>query len=265
MSVVELAEAPGATRQADSAAVEIRSVSHRFNLSGAQLPVLEAIDLRAERGEFVALLGPSGCGKSTLLRLIAGLEPPTTGSIRVDGVPVQRPDPSRILVFQDPTLFPWATVWNNVATGLEARGVLKKQRARVDAALALVDLAAFADAFPHQLSGGMAQRASLARALVNDPALLLLDEPLGKLDSLTRLTLQSELLRLWQRNGFTALLVTHDVEEALLLSSRIIVLSERPARIKAEFRFDKPYPRHRDDPELVALRRNILGTLGLAT
>jgi ABC-type nitrate/sulfonate/bicarbonate transport system ATPase subunit len=260
-----LAAAQPVAAQQVSVAVDIRTVSHQFRLSGSTLPVLDTIDFSVAAGDFVALLGPSGCGKSTLLRLVAGLEKPTSGSILVDGQVITRPDPSRILVLQDPTLFPWATVWKNVATGLEARGVLKQERARVDSALALVELSAFADAYPHQLSGGMAQRASLARALVNDPALLLLDEPLGKLDSLTRLTLQAELVRLWQRNGFTALLVTHDVEEALLLSSRIIVFSDRPARIKAEFRVDKPYPRHRDDPDLVTLRRSILGTLGLST
>jgi ABC-type nitrate/sulfonate/bicarbonate transport system ATPase subunit len=260
-----LAAAQPVAAQPVSVAVEIRTVSHQFRLSGSTLPVLDTVDFSVAAGDFVALLGPSGCGKSTLLRLVAGLEKPTNGSILVDGQVITRPDPSRILVFQDPTLFPWATVWKNVATGLEARGVLKQERARVDDALALVELSAFANAYPHQLSGGMAQRASLARALVNDPALLLLDEPLGKLDSLTRLTLQAELVRLWQRNGFTALLVTHDVEEALLLSSRIIVFSDRPARIKAEFRVDKPYPRHRDDPDLVTLRRSILGTLGLST
>jgi ABC-type nitrate/sulfonate/bicarbonate transport system ATPase subunit len=162
-------------------------------------------------------------------------------------------------------LFPWATVWNNVATGLDARGLLKQQRSRVDAALDLVGLRAFARAYPHQLSGGMAQRAALARALVNDPALLLLDEPLAKLDSLNRLALQAELVSLWRKAEFTALLVTHDVEEALVLASRVIVLTERPARIKAEFAVERPYPRHRDDPELVALRRQILATLGLAT
>jgi ABC-type nitrate/sulfonate/bicarbonate transport system ATPase subunit len=257
-----------ALRQADateSVAVGIRGVSHSFDLGGTQLPVLEAIDLSVAAGEFVALLGPSGCGKSTLLRLISGLEQPTSGSITADGALIDRPDPSRILVFQDPTLFPWATVWNNVATGLDARGVLKSERSRVDAALGLVGLNGFAGAYPHQLSGGMAQRAALARALVNDPGLLLLDEPLGKLDSLTRLSLQTELAALWRRAGFTAILVTHDVEEALLLTSRVIVLTERPARIKAEFRVERPYPRHRDDPELVALRRQILATLGLET
>jgi NitT/TauT family transport system ATP-binding protein/sulfonate transport system ATP-binding protein len=216
-------------------------------------------------GEFVALLAPSGCGKSTLLRLVAGLERPTAGSIQAGGAPITKPDPSRILVFQDPTLFPWATVRSNVATGLEARGVLKHHEQRVVDALALTELTAFANAYPHQLSGGMAQRASLARALVNDPSVLLLDEPLGKLDSLTRLTLQDELVKLWLRRGFTALLVTHDVEEALLLAGRVIVFSDRPARIRAEFRVDKPYPRHRDDPGIVSLRREILETLGLKT
>jgi ABC-type nitrate/sulfonate/bicarbonate transport system ATPase subunit len=251
--------------QGQSLSIDIRGVSHHFDLAGSKLPVLEAIDLSVAPGEFVALLGPSGCGKSTLLRLVAGLEAPSKGSILADGAPIERPDPSRILVFQDPTLFPWATVWKNVATGLDARGVLKQHRQRVDDALNLVDLAAFRNAYPHQLSGGMAQRASLARALVNDPALLLLDEPLGKLDSLTRLTLQDELVALWRRAGFTALLVTHDVEEALLLAGRIIVFSDRPARIKAEFAVDKTYPRHRDDVEIVALRREILATLGLKT
>jgi NitT/TauT family transport system ATP-binding protein/sulfonate transport system ATP-binding protein len=255
-------ERPGAPA---SIAIDVKNVSHQFDLGGSRLPVLEGIDLSVAAGEFVALLGPSGCGKSTLLRLIAGLELPSSGSILADGRPIAGPDPLRNLVFQDPTLFPWLTVWKNVATGLDARGVLKHQRHRVDEALGLVDLQAFASAYLHQLSGGMAQRASLARAMVNDPALLLLDEPLGKLDSLTRLTLQAELVRLWQTNGFTALLVTHDVEEALLLASRVIVLSDRPARIKASFDVAKPYPRHRDDPDIVGLRRQILATLGLAT
>jgi len=248
-----------------SIAIDIRNLNHAFDLQGIRLEVLQSIDLSVAAGEFVALLGPSGCGKSTLLRLVSGLDRPTAGSIRADGVIIDRPEPSRILVFQDPTLFPWASVWKNVATGLDARGVLELQTGRVDDALKLVGLTAFAQAYPHQLSGGMAQRAALARALVNDPALLLLDEPLGQLDSLTRLTLQTELLALWRDKGFTAILVTHDVEEAVLLTSRVIVLSELPARIKAEFTVDLPYPRHRDNPEFIVLRRQILGTLGLET
>lgn len=251
--------------QAQSVTVDIRGVSHSFALRGSELPVLDSINLRVVAGEFVAFLGPSGCGKSTLLRLVSGLEQPTQGAITADGEVIDCPDPSRILMFQDPTLFPWTTVWRNAATGLAARGVLDRQRSRVDDALKLVGLTAFAEAYPHQLSGGMAQRAALARALVNDPALLLLDEPLAKLDSLTRLALQGELVSLWREKGFTTILVTHDVEEAVVLASRVIVLSERPAHIKTEFAVDLPYPRHRDNPELVGLRRQILGTLGLET
>ena len=168
------------------------------------------------------------------------------------------------MVFQDPTLFPWRSVWDNVALGLQARGLLKTQGHRVDEALALVGLQSFAKALPHQLSGGMAQRVALARALVNDPSLLVLDEPLGKLDSLTRLAMQTELVELWQRNGFSVLLVTHDVEEALFMAQRVVVLSDRPARIKQVLVNDLPYPRHRGDPRLAELRHQALSLLGLA-
>ena len=227
------------------------------------VPALSSTTLRIADGEFVALVGPSGCGKSTLLRLVAGLEAPRSGVLRENGDPVTGPFPSRVVVFQDPTLFPWRTTWNNVALGLEAQGILKSQRQRVDAAIDLVGLSQFRNAYPHQLSGGMAQRVALARALVNDPKILILDEPLGKLDSLTRITMQAEIVALWQRKGFTTLLVTHDVEEALFLANRVIVFSDRPARIKADIAVDRPYPRHRGDPKLAELRRNILGLLGL--
>ncbi|MDA9491231.1 ABC transporter ATP-binding protein [Bradyrhizobium sp. CCBAU 11361] len=246
------------------AALSIHGVSHWFELEGRPLPVLERISLRLERGEFVAILGPSGCGKSTLLRLVAGLDFPTIGRISMDGQAIDRPDASRIIVFQDPTLYPWRTVWSNVALGLEARGLLRSHRERVDEALRLVGLAGFPTAYPRQLSGGMAQRAALARALVNDPKLLILDEPLGQLDSLTRIAMQQELVSLWQRAGFTALLVTHDVEEAIFLATRVIVLSDRPARIRAEVVNARPYPRHRGDSHLAELRREIMGHLGLA-
>jgi NitT/TauT family transport system ATP-binding protein len=184
------------------------------------------------------------------------------GSVRADGEEIIRPDPSRVVMFQDPTLYPWRTVRANVSLGLEARGLLRSQGHRVEQALQLVGLTHFATAYPHQLSGGMAQRVSLARALVNDPKLLL-DEPLGKLDSMTRITMQQELVSLWQRTGFSALLVTHDVEEALFMSNRVIVLSDRPAAIKADIDIDLPFPRHRGDPRLADLRRQILGLLGL--
>jgi NitT/TauT family transport system ATP-binding protein len=241
----------------------IRDVSHRFDLEGQPLPVLDRISLRIGRGEFVALLGPSGCGKSTLLRLVAGLDSPSAGGLFVEGEAIAGPDPSRVVVFQDPTLYPWRTVWSNVALGLEARRLLRTHRERIEDALRLVGLAGFANAYPHQLSGGMSQRAALARALVNDPKLLILDEPLGQLDSLTRITMQGELVSLWQRAGFTALLVTHDVEEALFLAGRVIVLSERPAHIKAEIVNTRPYPRHRGDPHLAELRHQVFAHLGL--
>ncbi len=245
------------------AALDVENVNHAFDIDGAVLPVLQDITLAIEPGEFVALLGPSGCGKSTLLRLVAGLEPPRSGFLREDGTCIRGPHPSRVVVFQDPTLFPWRTVWDNVALGLEAQGILKHHRQRVDDALDLVGLAGFRNAYPHQLSGGMAQRAALARALVNDPKILVLDEPLGKLDSLTRITMQAEIVALWQRKGFTTLLVTHDAEEALVLANRVIVFSERPARIKADIAVERPYPRHRGDPYLADLRRQILNLLGL--
>ncbi|HEY0851695.1 MAG TPA: ABC transporter ATP-binding protein [Bradyrhizobium sp.] len=245
------------------AALDIEQVSHAFDIDGTTLPVLDNVSLAIEPGEFVALLGPSGCGKSTLLRLVAGLEKPRAGTLREDEHRITGPHPSRVVVFQDPTLFPWRSVWDNVALGLEAQGILKAQRQRVDTAIDLVGLSSFRNAYPHQLSGGMAQRVALARALVNDPKILVLDEPLGKLDSLTRITMQAEIVSLWQRKGFTTLLVTHDAEEALFLANRVIVFSDRPAQIKADIAVQRPYPRHRGDPYLADLRRQILSLLGL--
>ena len=261
--MVAVATAEAAADPVAGAALDIEQVSHAFDIDGAELPVLSEINLSVEPGEFVALLGPSGCGKSTLLRLVAGLDKPRSGALREDEQRITRPHPSRVVVFQDPTLFPWRSVWDNVALGLEAQGVLKSQRKRVDETLELVGLTSFRNAYPHQLSGGMAQRVALARALVNDPKVLILDEPLGKLDSLTRITMQSEIVSLWQRKGFTALLVTHDAEEALVLANRVILLSDRPARIKADIVVERPYPRHRGDPYLADLRKQILGLLGL--
>jgi NitT/TauT family transport system ATP-binding protein len=261
--MVAQAVAEAIRNPAVGAALDIERVSHSFDIDGTELPVLDDVSLVVEPGEFVALLGPSGCGKSTLLRLIAGLDKPRSGVLREDEIRIKGPHPSRVVVFQDPTLFPWRSVWDNVALGLEAQGILKNQRQRVDAALDLVGLSAFSNAYPHQLSGGMAQRAALARALVNDPKVLVLDEPLGRLDSLTRITMQAEIVSLWQRKGFTTLLVTHDAEEALFLANRVVVLSDRPARIKADIAVERPYPRHRGDPYLADLRKQILSLLGL--
>jgi NitT/TauT family transport system ATP-binding protein len=245
------------------ASVQVTKLSHAFELHGQTLPVLDAIDVTVEPGEFVALLGPSGCGKSTLLRLIAGLEPPRAGRIVVGKCEINGPDPSRILMFQDPTLYPWRTVRQNVGLGLETRGLSRVRGRRVDDMLRQVGLDGFDNAWPYQLSGGMAQRVALARALVNEPSVLLLDEPLANLDSMTRLSMQAELIALWQRQRFTAFLVTHDAEEALYLSGRVLVLSHRPARILAEIVVDLPYPRHRGSPRFAALRQRVLEELGL--
>jgi len=240
--------------------VDLFHVSHGYRNAGRTTPVLEDISLRVEPGEFVAFLGPSGCGKSTLLRLLAGLDGPDTGRLEADGVPIAGPNPERIIMFQDPHLFPWRRVRANVGLGPHITG--RPDPAAVSYALDLVGLRDFEHAWPHQLSGGMAQRVALARALVNNPQLLLLDEPLGKLDSLTRLTMQTELRKLWQDQGFTTIMVTHDVEEALLLATRIIVFSPRPSKILSDITIDFPSIRHRDDPDLLRLRRTILQELG---
>lgn len=242
--------------------VRVAGVTHEYALHGRPLPVLDDLTLTIGSGEFTAVVGPSGSGKSTLLRLLAGLETPTKGRLFVDGRPIRGPHPSRALVFQDPTLFPWRTVRRNVEVGPQARGKLGEQRDRVGETLELVGLSAFADAYPSQLSGGMAQRAALARALVNEPELLLLDEPLGRLDALTRLAMQRELLNLWLARRFTAILVTHDVDEALRLADRVIVLSDRPARVLADVPVTAPRPRLTDEAELRVQRRHILDLLG---
>ena len=252
---------PSASR---ALSLDMRNIGHAYPLREGTLPVLDDVTLHCEAGSVTALIGPSGCGKSTLLRLAAGLDRPSSGAVQAGGEPVHKPHHSRTLMFQDATLFPWCSVWKNVAAALDARGQLRGQEGKVDAALTRVQLQDFADAYPHQLSGGMAQRAALARALVNQPAMLLLDEPLGKLDSLTRMALQDELVALWMRLGCTVLLVTHDIEEALLMATRVIVFTDRPARIKTEIAVDKPYPRRRDDLELIALRGTVFRALGLA-
>ena len=188
------------------AGIEIHHLHHAFSLGRETVPVLENISLRLRPGESVALLGPSGCGKSTLLRLLAGLEPMQGGQIRIDDAPMGGPGPDRILVFQDPTLYPWLTVRQNVLLGPQAQGK-KGREAQADALITRIGLQGFSQAWPRQLSGGMAQRAALARALLNEPRLLLLDEPLGKLDSLTRIGMQRELITLWQQQGYTSRLV----------------------------------------------------------
>ncbi|MEV7009875.1 ATP-binding cassette domain-containing protein [Streptosporangium sp. NPDC051022] len=248
-----------------SAGIRVMGLGHEYALGHRPLPVLDDLTLSVGPGEFAAVMGPGGSGKSTLLRLLAGLERPTRGRLRADGRPIRGPHPSRALVLRDPPLFPWRTVRRNVEIGPQVRGRPREHHDRVGAALELVGLDALADAYPGRPSGGMAQRAALARALVNEPEVLLLDEPLGGLDTPTRLAMQRELLNLWLGRRFTAILVTHDVDEALRLADRVIVLSDRPARVLADLPITAPRPRQTDEAELRVQRRHILHLLGATT
>jgi ABC-type nitrate/sulfonate/bicarbonate transport system ATPase subunit len=212
---------------------------------GTPTRALEPTNLSVADNDFVTILGPSGCGKSTLLRMVAGLDTPTTGRILLDGKAITGPGADRGMVFQSYTLFPWLTVSENISFGLRERGM--SQRERNDIArqwLEKVGLTSFANHFPKQLSGGMQQRTAIARALANDPKILLLDEPFGALDNQTRALMQELLLGIWERERKTVIFVTHDIEEAIFLASRTVVMSARPGRIKADIPVDLPHPRH---------------------
>jgi ABC-type nitrate/sulfonate/bicarbonate transport system ATPase subunit len=228
------------------------------------VPALDGVSLAIAAGEMVSLIGPSGCGKSTLLRLIAGLEGPSAGELRIGGEPITGPSAERGLMFQDPNLFPWLTVRRNIQAGLVARGVLRESRHEVEEFMRLVGLAGFAEVYPHQLSGGMEQRAALARALVNHPRVLLLDEPLGALDQFTRMRMQDEVLRVWQARGTTMVLVTHDIDEAIYMSDRIILMTPRPGRVERVIEVPLPRPRQRNSPPFLQLRAEILEMLHFA-
>ncbi len=247
-----------------AAALSIRAVSKSYELDGRSLQVLDGIDLEARRGSFTCLVGASGCGKSTLLRLIVGLDLEYEGTIVVDERPVQGPGLDRGIVFQEHRLFPWLTVEDNVGLGLSASALPDEaKRATVHDHIRRVGLEGFERAYPHELSGGMAQRVAIARALVNKPDILLLDEPLGALDALTRLQLQNELQRIWESEGVTILLVTHDIEEAVFLGEEIVLMDPRPGRIRRTLRVERPYPRDRGDPHLARLKRELLAELGV--
>jgi ABC-type nitrate/sulfonate/bicarbonate transport system ATPase subunit len=227
----------------------------------APTPALEPTNLTIADNDFVTIVGPSGCGKSTLLRLVAGLDQPTTGRILLNGIAVSEPGPDRGMVFQSYTLFPWLTVADNIAFGLREKGVPGERRAAIVREwLARIDLAGFAQHYPKQLSGGMQQRTAIARALANDPAILLLDEPFGALDNQTRALMQELLLGIWERERKTVLFVTHDIEEAIFLASRVVVMTARPGRIKADVTIDLPHPRHytiKTSPEFSALKARL--------
>jgi sulfonate transport system ATP-binding protein len=246
----------------DRGSLQLRNVDKSYEVDGRVLEVLTGIDLVVEPGEFVSLVGASGCGKSTILRLIVGLDVEHGGDILLDGRPVTGPGLNRGIVFQEHRLLPWLTIEQNVGLSLAATNRPAAECARlVRDHINLVGLQGFERAYPHQLSGGMAQRAAIARGLVNQPEILLLDEPFGALDALTRAHLQNELLQIWSRERITMVMVTHDVEEAVFLSDKIVVLAPRPGRIRKIIDIDLPHPRDRGDPRFIALRRQALDEL----
>ena len=256
--------APAETEQSS---LRVQQVSKSFPAPDdpvTRRQALSNISLSLTAGELVSLVGPSGCGKSTLLRLIAGLDTPDSGELLIGSDSINEPSAERGLVFQDPNLFPWLTVRRNIEAGLVARRVLREKRNEVGEFMQLVGLEAFADAYPHHLSGGMAQRVALARALINHPKVLLLDEPLGALDAFTRMRMQDEVLRLWENRRTTMLLVTHDIDEAIYMSDRIMIMTHRPGRIDRTISNVLPRPRDRSGPEFLRLRADILELLHFA-
>jgi len=231
---------------------------------GGQTPTvsLSDINLTIEDGEFLSILGPSGCGKSTLLEILAGLQEPSAGEIIFDGQELKGTSRKRGVVFQDPSLYPWRTVSQNVELGLEIRGADKKQRkVSVQKYLDMVGLSGFEHKYPHHLSGGMKQRAGLARALANHPEVLLMDEPFGAVDHLTRLQLQDDLLHIWEAEKKTVVFITHDVSEAVFLGDRVVLLSPRPGRIHSIFQVPSKRPRRRDDVELLKIQNDIYAAI----
>ena len=232
--------------------------------AGTSRLALGGVSFSIAAGELVSLVGPSGCGKSTLLRLIAGLDAPDSGELLIGSEPITEPSAERGLVFQDPNLFPWLTVRRNIEAGLVARAVLQKKRDEVLEFMRLVGLETFGNVYPHHLSGGMAQRVALARALINHPKVLLLDEPLGALDAFTRMRMQDEVLRLWQARRTTMLLVTHDIDEAIYMSDRIIIMTQRPGKIEQTIPIALERPRDRSSSDFLRLRGDILELLHFA-
>ncbi|MBP3263212.1 ABC transporter ATP-binding protein [Pseudobutyrivibrio sp.] len=243
---------------AESNEVRFENVDKVFPLDGEYLEVLDTINLNIKSGEFISIVGNSGCGKSTLLKMLVGLDSPTKGKIIVGDRVVSEPRADVGMVFQEARLFPWLSIEKNISFGI-ANNVARENRQRiVKEAIELVGLHGFEKAYPAQLSGGMQQRASIARALVGEPEVLLLDEPFGALDAFTRITMQNEVLKIWEKEKRTMILVTHDIDEAIFLSDRIVILSERPGSIKEIINVDLPRPRDRSRQEFLNIRKKIL-------
>jgi len=243
--------------------LRIHGLSKAFLTNGHEVLVLDDVGLDVREGELVCILGPSGCGKSTLLNIVGGFLPPTSGAVTIDGEPVRGPDPRRVFVFQERGVFPWLTVEGNIGFGLSRLPAGEKAR-RIAHYVRLVGLEGFEKAYPQELSGGMKQRVEVARALAVDPDVLYLDEPFGALDSITRLVMRSELLRIWEAEKKTILFVTHDIDESVQLADRIVVLSARPGSIRRIVEVDLAHPRDLSSPRYLALRDSIFEEIGLA-
>jgi sulfonate transport system ATP-binding protein len=244
--------------------IEIKQVSRiyvdedRSSDDSSSVLALKDINLEVEEREFLSIIGPSGCGKTTLLRLIGGLDKPQAGELTMAGEKITGPDPKRGYVFQQGSLFPWLTVEKNIAAGLKARGIFRQSRDRVPEFIRLVGLDGFESAYPHQISGGMAQRVAIARALINDPQILLLDEPMGALDSFTRADIQDKLLEIHRKDHKTMILVTHDVDEAIYLSDRIVIMTSRPGKIHEIVSVNLPADRDRTSSDFLEMRKEIM-------
>lgn len=236
--------------------LSIKHLFKDFNVNNSTVSVLNDINLEIKNGEFISIVGHSGCGKSTLLRIVAGLENYDRGTVALDGRVISKPGIDRGMIFQDHRLLPWMNVKDNIAFGLYNVSDPEKERL-INEHIELVGLKGFEKAYPHQLSGGMAQRAAIARALVHNPKVLLLDEPFGALDALTRIQLQQEVLKIWRKEATTMLLVTHDIDEAIFLGDRVVIMTNRPAAIKKIIKVELPRPRDRTSYEFSQIRRSI--------
>jgi len=243
--------------------VVFEGISKVFGKKGEDLLVLDDVDLTVSEGEFVCLLGPSGCGKSTLLNIAAGFEQPSEGRVRVDGEEVAGPDPRRVFVFQEYGIFPWASVWDNIVLGIRHQ-TKEEQHEVAQGVIDLVGLTGFERAYPMELSGGMKQRVEVARALAVSPDVIYMDEPFGALDSLTRLTMRAELIRIWTERRPTILFVTHDVDEAVQVAERVVVLSARPGRIADIVDVDMSHPRDLGSPEYGRIKNRLYELLGVS-